>query len=267
MMEKVRAYYNRHYREEDKRLQYHVFELPMTMYFIRLYLPPGAVLFDTACGTGQYARVLSDEGYVLGLNDVSDVNIQHVKEKFAGQENILFIDRSDIMQSKRWEERKWDAILVLGPMYHLLRRDYRISLLQKAATKLKPGGLIFTSFMTRTAALVYGIKNKPEGILHPEGASRLWESGSDSSFVEATEYFEHAYFSNPAEIEPMLREAGLESLHLAGAEGVFGERFELFHDLSEKLQEAWLDFILHHAEEKEMIYNSKHLLSISRKMV
>jgi len=266
-MNDVRDYYNRHFEEEHDRLGYHGFELPVTMHFIRKYLPPGSEVFDTACGTGHYARELLASGYRIGLSDISDVNAENVKNEFSLEEGVLFIDRSDALESNRWKERQWDAVLILGPLYHLISAEKRLSLLKTAEKSLKPGGLVFASFMTRTGALVYGIKNNPQGILYPDGAEKLWKTGTDDRFVEATEYFTGAYFSSPDEIAPMLEEAGLIPLHLAGAEGVFGERFDLFHELNGRLKEAWLAFIIDHCEEKEMVFNSKHLLSVSAKKV
>lgn len=266
-MNDVRDYYNTHFEEEHDRLGYHGFELPVTLHFIKKYLPPGSEIFDTACGTGHYARELLDSGYRIGLNDISDVNTENVRKEFGSDERVLFIDRSDALESRRWRTREWDAVLILGPLYHLIAREKRLRLLKTAERNLKPGGLVFASFMTRTGALVYGIKNNPKGILYPDGAEKLWKTGSDDRFVEATEYFTGAYFSNPSEIAPMLEEANLEPLHLAGAEGVFGERFDLFHQLDGTLKEAWLAFVINHCEEKEMVFNSKHLLSVSAKKV
>lgn len=265
-MENVREYYNRHFREENARLGYHSFELPVTLHFINKHLPAGSEIFDTACGTGHYARTLLEKGYRVGLNDISDVNVKNVRKDLGSEEAVLFVDRSDALESNRWSEREWDAVLVLGPLYHLIAREKRLRLLRLARKNLKKGGLIFASFMTRSGALVYGIKNNPEGIFYPDGAEKLWKTGSDDRFVEATEYFTGAYFSHPSEVNPLIEEAGLKPIHLAGAEGVFGERFDLFHNLSDNLKEAWLNFIIEHCEEKEMVYNSKHLLSVAIKV-
>lgn len=263
-MNDVRKYYNKHHDEEDQRLSYHVFELPLTIRFIRRYLPEQSMIFDTACGTGRYAGEFLDDNMLLGLNDLSDQEIDLVRERYGDHQNVLFIDQGDILESKRWHEYKWDAVLILGPLYHLVSREQRLKLLRKAASAVKKDGLVFSSFMTRTGALIYGIKNNPNGIRYPDGAEKLWEDGTDTRFIEETEEFTNAYFSHPDEIEPLLKEAGLESLHLAGAEGVFGERFELFHSLKEDLQHAWMEFIFKHCEENEMICHSKHILSIAR---
>ncbi|MCF8234740.1 MAG: methyltransferase domain-containing protein [Bacteroidales bacterium] len=265
-MEKVRKYYNRHRAEEDKRLDYHVFEMPVTRHFINQYISPGEEIFDASCGTGHYAEALIRDGYKLGLNDLADENIRIVKERLGGNPNILFIERSEALESKGWEKRNWDAVLLMGPLYHMISREKRLMLLKRAAASLNPGGFVFSAFMTRSAALVYGLKNNPEGINYPDGAEKLWQTGADNHFVEGTEAFTNAYFVHPSEINPLMAEAGLKPLHLAGAEGVFGERFDLYHNLNPELKKKWLNFIVRYCEDEEMVANSKHLLSVARKI-
>jgi hypothetical protein len=113
--------------------------------------------------------------------------------------------------------------------------------------------------------MVYGVKNNPRGILHPDGVEMLWRTGADERFVEATDLFVSAYFSHPEEINPLIEKAGLEPLHLAGVEGIFGERFELYHQLEERLKKPWMDFIIKHCEDPYMVCQAKHLLSVARK--
>lgn len=264
-MDEVRKYYNGHLHEEDKRLKYHAFELPVTMHFLKQHLSRGAKIFDTACGTGHYAKALIKEGYYVGLNDLSEKNIELSKQRLDGNSKILFYERSDVLETNAWSKYEWDAIFILGPLYHMLSKEKRLRLLSLANKYLKPGGYLFASFMSRIGALVYGLKNNPEGILYRDGVRKLWKTGFDDSFIGSTESFVNAYFSSPDEIPPLFERAGLKILHLAGVEGIFGERFELFHGLNEELQKAWMDFIIDHCQEGEMICNSKHLLAVARK--
>ncbi len=265
MQEEVRKYYNQHSKEEDRRLDAHPFELPVTMHFIKKYLSPGEHLFDVACGTGRVAKELMGKGYFVGLNDISDENVEMAKKRLDSHRNLLFIDRADALESPRWEEKKWGGILILGPLYHLSSKEKRLKLLSLAKEHLRPGGFVFSAFMTRTGALVYGLKHNPKGILYPEGAKKLWETGTDEKFIEETENFTHAYFSHPEEINPLIEEAELEPLHLAGAEGPFGERFELYHSLEEDLKKPWMNFVINHCEDPHLVQQSKHLLSVARK--
>ncbi|MFO7575355.1 MAG: class I SAM-dependent methyltransferase [Bacteroidales bacterium] len=261
----VRDYYNEHVKEEDERLNKHSFEIPVTLSFINRYLKPGDKIFDVACGTGRIARELLDEGYLLGLNDLSDKNIELVKKRLQGRQNVLFIENNDALERNGWGKTQWDGILILGPLYHIISREKRLKVLELAYQHVKPGGYVFSSYMTRIGAMVYGVKKKPDGILHKNGVKKLWETGTDDRFVGATEWFVNAYFAHPEEVNPLIKKAGLTPIHLAGAEGIFGERFELYHQMEEKLKKPWMDFIIEHCEDPRMVCQAKHLLSVARK--
>lgn len=261
----VRNYYNDHVKEEDRRLDEHPFEVPLLMRYVKKYLTPGSCIFDVACGTGRIGKIMLTQGYFMGFNDLSDKNIELVRNRVSNNRNLLFIERSDALNSKNWNRRQWDAIFILGPLYHMISEDKRHKLLKLAIENLKPGGYVFSSFMTRVGAMVYGIKNNPQGILYPDGALKLWQTGTDDRFVESTEYFTNASFSHPEEINPMLQKIGLQPLHLAGAEGFFGERFELFHSMDDSLKKEWIKFIIENCEDNHIVQLSKHLLSIAKK--
>ena len=265
MHEEVRAYYNEHVNDEDHRLDEHPFEIPVLMYYAAKYLSPGDNIFDVACGTGRIAQQLMRKGYFVGLNDLSDENIRLVKERLGTNRNLLFTERNDALESEGWKKKQWDAILILGPMYHIISESEKVKMLKMAYDNLKAGGHVFASFMTRTGAMIYGLKNNPKGILYPDGATLQWETGTDNRLVEGTEYFTHAHFVHPQEVDALITKAGLTPLHLAGVEGIFGERFELYHRLDDDLKKAWMDFVIKHTEDPHLLEHSKHLLSISQK--
>ncbi len=261
----VRNYYNKHVEDEDHRLMNHPFELPVTMHYVEKYMDPGQALFDVACGTGHIARQLLDKDFKLGLNDLSDKNVELVKQRLGNHLNTLFVGRSDALESNGWQHQLWDGILILGPLYHMISRENRLKVLRKAYHHVKPGGYVFSSFMTRMGAMIYGVKNNPGGISFADGADKLWNTGTDDRFVEATEYFTNAWFCHPEQVQPLIEEVGLQHAHLAGAEGLFGERFELYHQLDEALRQPWMDFVIRHCEDTHMVNQSKHLLSVARK--
>lgn len=266
MTNDVREYYNTHVAEEDRRLDAHPFEIPVMMQFIDRYLEPGNTILDLACGTGRIAEILLRKGFRMGLNDISDKNTALVRKRLGDNPGLLFLTRSDAIENNEmWQGQAWNAILVLGPLYHMISREKRLQMLQRAKALVQPGGYIFSAFMTRTGALEYGLKRNPAGILYEDGVRKLWNTGTDDRFVEATEWFTNAYFAHPEEVNPLIEEAGLTPLHLAGAEGIFGDRFELYHGMDEHLKKPWMDFILENCEDRHMIQNAKHLLSVSKK--
>jgi SAM-dependent methyltransferase len=263
-MDVVKNYYNDHILFEDRRLEENVFELPLTLKYIERYVYPGDKILDISCGTGRYARSLLEKGYLLGLNDLSEKNMELTLERTDKHPNIILSTVSDALDSSIWNAEEWDAILMLGPLYHMIQKRKRLELLKKAQSSVKTNGWVYSAFMSRTAALLYGLKNNPDGIRKANGARKLWKTGTDDDFVEGTQWFTHAYFSFPEDIDPLITDAGLTPVHLAGVEGIFGENMGLFHSLDEELKQQWMDFIIEHCEDIHMVHSSKHLLSVSQ---
>ncbi len=263
MDKEVRQFYNEHSKEEDKRLSYHAFELPVTLHYIQKYVKKGSTILDVACGTGHYAERLLDLGYKLHLSDISDEIISVAKKRLQNREGVLSIERFSSTDEEVWKNDK-DAVMILGSLYHQLEEEERIAQLKLAKKNSRAGTILFCGFMTRTGAAVYGLKHNPEGIENKNGAEKLWTEGTDKNFVEGTENFRHTYFSDPKEIPILFEKAGIELLHLVGIEGIFGERFDLYHRLTKDKQEQWLKFILKHNEEDAMLYTSKHLLAVGK---
>jgi len=263
-MRRVKEYYDTHVAFEDRRLDKNVFELPVTFRYIDKYIRPGDNVLDVACGTGKYALQLLERGVRLGLNDLSDKNMELTMQRVGSHPNLIHTATSNALYSDIWDRELWDAILILGPLYHMTERSDRVRILKRARHALKKEGHLFLGFMSRTAGLLYGVKNNPEGIQKSFGALQFWYTGTDDQFIEATKWFINAYFSFPEEIEPLVREAGLEPLHLAGIEGIFGENMELFHGLDDTLKQDWMNFIIDHCEDIHMIQTSKHHLCVCR---
>lgn len=263
-MKKVKEYYDTHVPFEDRRLEENVFELPVTFRYIDRYVRPGDKVLDVACGTGKYAQKLLDRGVRLALNDLSDKNMELTLQRVGNHSNLIHSSVSDARYSDIWDRELWDAILILGPLYHMSERSDRVKLLQRAKNAVKKDGYLFLAFMSRTAGLLYGVKNNPGGIRKGLGALQFWYNGTDDEFIEATKWFINAYFSFPEEIDPLVREAGLEPLHLAGIEGIFGENMQLFHEMDDGLKQDWMNFIMEHCEDVHMVHSSKHHLCVCR---
>ncbi|MCB2196695.1 MAG: methyltransferase domain-containing protein [Bacteroidetes bacterium] len=260
----VEQYYDSHIFFEDQRLKNNPFEIPITLKYIEKYLKTGDKILDIACGTGTYAEILLKKGFQLGLNDLSENNIKLTHEKVKNHQNILYSSVSNALDAGIWKKELWDAVLILGPLYHLTKKDNRIKILKNAKKYVKRGGYIFSAFMSRTAAMLYGLKNNPEGIQEKQGVFSLWETGTDKNFVEGTEWFTNAYFSFSEEINPFIEEAGLKPLHLIGIEGLFGENMNLYNNLKPNLKKQWFNFIMDHCEDKHLLNYSKHYLSVSQ---
>ncbi|MBO2455342.1 class I SAM-dependent methyltransferase [Actinomadura barringtoniae] len=110
-------------------------------------------------------------------------------------------------------DRSYDAVLLLGPLYHLPERSERVQALREARRVLRPGGPVAAAAISRHAAV---LDLAAVDRLAPE--SRMRETLATGRHDRAIG-FTTAYFHTAEELASELAEAGFEDVRLNGIEG------------------------------------------------
>ena len=129
--------------------------------------------------TTHPAVSLAQLGHKLTLLDVSraelDLAAQHAAEEGVVLDGIHVADASRLFETcpaLLSQVGMFDAVLMLGPLYHLLDEEERVKALRDAGRLLKPGaesgGVLFASFVT-TFGHLRGVARNDPGRLGREG--------------------------------------------------------------------------------------------------
>jgi SAM-dependent methyltransferase len=160
-------------------------------------------------------------------------------------------------------EKRFDAVLLMGPLYHLVVEADRKLALKEAFDRLRAGGIIFSSFIGRFGIMGDLIKNVPAWIEEQAEVRSLPERGKrpdDSPRGGFRGYFAQAY-----EIAPLHEAMGFETLVVAGVEPAISADDESYNKLQGKQRQLWLDLLYEISTEKSIIGASRHLLYIGKK--
>ena len=141
-------YYTNHYRE-DLRFATQAnnqLEWLRTNELLTALLPPRARVLDVGGGLGSYARALATAGHRVRLLDLTPA---HVTAARTGEPPI----DADVADARALPEPDgtFDATLLLGPLYHLLERNDRVTALSEAARVTRAGGLVLAAAISRFA--------------------------------------------------------------------------------------------------------------------
>lgn len=259
----VEAHYDRDPQREWERLERHRTEFAITCLVLDEHLPspPGLVL-DVGAGPGRYALYLTRRGYRVVLVDLSQRSLDLALEK-ATQEGIYLPPplRASATALPADFNQQFDAVLLLGPLYHLLTADERLTAVREARRVLRPGGSVFASFITRFAPLRDAGIHSPQWILdHPERFRTLLEDGLNPAYESSA--FPDSYFIHPDDIVPLMEAGGFETHALQGCEGILAGHEEAVNALDGAAWSAWVALNHRLGREPSLFGAADHLLYV-----
>jgi ubiquinone/menaquinone biosynthesis C-methylase UbiE len=239
-------------------------EFLRTQEVLRRHLPaPSARVADIGGGTGVHAAWLARAGYQV---HVIDLTPRHVDRVLATLGPLGVTAEVGDARHLDLEDRTFDAVLLLGPLYHLTDRSDRLAALAEARRVVRPSGVVAVAAISRFASLFDGLAR---GFLFdPEFRSiveRDLAEGQHRNPGAKAHWFTTAYFHEPDDLRQEIEDAGLELLDLVGLEGLAG--------WLENLDDRWeieeeRDTILYSARvvehEPSVLGLSGHLLAIAR---
>src|SRR5207249_1849236 len=122
-------------RERNRLLTQSRLEFVRTQELLSRFLPaPPAIVLDVGGGPGRYAACLATAGYTVTVLDPVPLHVEQAGA--AGLDAVLGDARS-----LPWEDARADAVLCLGPLYHLRAPHDRLAALTEARRVLRPGGV------------------------------------------------------------------------------------------------------------------------------
>lgn len=274
-MNPVEVHYDRNAEREWERLDRHRTEFAVTCRVLADYLapPPGRIL-DIGGGPGRYTLHLTRLGYRVTLVDLSQrcLDLALAKSVAEGIYLTTPLKGNATALPDRFSDGAenftglFDAVLLMGPIYHLLELEDRTAAVHEAYRVLRPGGLIFASFLTRFAPLRDLAIHSPSWIVDFPGRYRqLMESGLNPAHNEST--FPDSYFAHPDEIEPLMSSGGFHMEFVQGCEGLVAGHEEVVNEVQGDLWDAWVELNYKVGREPTLRGASDHLLYVGSKPV
>jgi S-adenosylmethionine-dependent methyltransferase len=261
----IEQLYDNDPQREWERMERHRTEYAVTMCALRDHLPPPpARVLDCGGGPGHYAIELARLGYEVTLFDLSAENLRLARQRAAeaGVEIVAYA-HGTATDLTRYPDGAFDAVLLMGPLYHLLEADSRWRALDEARRVLSPGGVLFAAFITRYAPIRYYAAHDPTWLVtSPQELGQFLEHGVVSPESAPGSAFV-AYLSRAQEVRPLLREAGYEVRALLGVEGLVSMIEGAVNALQGEAWERWVELNYRVADDATLHGGVEHLLAIA----
>jgi len=259
-------YYNANSELEHTRLERHQLEYDLTWRYLERYLPSVGTILEVGAAAGRYTVELAKRGYQVSAVDMSAGLLEMCRKNLAqtglaGRVELLLADARDLPGAVTGKE--FDAALLMGPLYHLVAEADRKLALQQACERLRPGGVLFSAFISRYGIMCDLIKDHPAWIEEQTEVRSVLEKGRSPDDYPRGGF--RGYFAQVCEIAPLHEALGLETLALVGVEPAISADDESYNKLEGKQRQLWLDLFQEMGAEPSIIGASRHLLYIGRK--
>jgi ubiquinone/menaquinone biosynthesis C-methylase UbiE len=220
--EEIAEHYASGYEQHRLDTQTGRLENERTRDFFRRFLPPApATILDVGGGPGTHACWLARQGYKVHLIDVTPLHVELAKEASLRQPDapLASVGTGDA-RSLPWSDESIDAVLLLGPLYHLTEREDRLKALRQAHRVLRPGGILIGVGISRFASTLDGLRTGFMKDPHfGDIVTQDLKNGQHRNPTGRPEYFMQTFFHHPDELRSETAECGFSVTDIYGLEG------------------------------------------------
>jgi ubiquinone/menaquinone biosynthesis C-methylase UbiE len=263
-MGNIEAFYDAKVDYEWHRLERHKLEYRITSRNLQTFLRPGSRVLDVGGGPGRYSIDLARQGHQVTLLDLSQKNVDFAKARAAeaGAPVAAFV-HGNALDLTRYADNYFDAVLLMGPLYHLVDEKDRQQALAEAYRVLKPDGVLFAAFISRFAVVIDTLKDEPSPLNLDEMRGYLRTGINPGS--DDLEGFTAAYFMHPSAVKPLMEGAGFHTRRISAVEGPVAANEARINQLPDAEFDRWVDLVYELGTDPTMWGATEHLLYVGTK--
>ncbi|MDR2533067.1 MAG: class I SAM-dependent methyltransferase [Oscillospiraceae bacterium] len=261
----VKAHYDADPQKEWDRLAGGKFEFRLASHYMEKHIKPSDSVLDIGGGPGRYSIWLAQKGCDVTLLDLSEQSIEFARNKAAdyGVSIKTFTGDARYISANPKLAKKYDHVLIMGPLYHLVDESDRTGVVRGVISHLKKGGKLFASFISIIGGMVFMLREFPELITLP----------AEQHFVDALvggrsyggDGFTRAFFAYPDSIVPFMEQFPLKKLHLFAQEGISSPFVHRIMPLKQEAIDEWFRISLAVCEKEEFLAYAEHLMYVGEK--
>ncbi len=266
---KIKNYYaqsnekDRLFNDNSGKLEYE-----MTMKILKKYLPQHAKILDLGGGAGVYSFSLAKLGYNVYLADLSKKLIQQaIEENTKKEKKIISCDIVNAVDLTIYENEQFDAVLLFGPLYHLLEKGEREQCLKEVNRVLKSNGMIFASFipyLSGSIAIIDRYFKHPEQV-DANNLDKVFKTGKFNNLSDKG--FQEGYYPTVNEIENLFAKCKFHKIEIKSIRGIGYEKEDNIYSIKEKkIFNKIMDLIEETSNKLEIIEMCGHAMYIGKKL-
>lgn len=226
--------------------------------------PPPATVADVGGGPGRYTDWLVDAGYTVIHRDLVAHHVDQVAARHGSSVDTAVGDARALDLSGE----SVDAVLLLGPLYHLEAAADRNQALAEARRVVRAGGSVYAAAITRWSGRLHGLLVDRMHEVHPAAVDAIEVMEATGELRPFHEASFNGYAHTPAELAHEITASDLDLVSLVALEGLSFALCDLDERLDDPVQrELLLDTLRAVEAVPDLMGLGPHLLATARKQV
>jgi SAM-dependent methyltransferase len=221
----------------------------------------GSIIIDAGGGPGIYSEWLANLGHNVQLVDPVAKHIQQAKKRASRLANPFDAVIGEARHLP-FPDNFADLAILHGPLYHLQKKDDRITAIKEAYRVLKNNGVLLGFAINYTVSAITGLLN---GMIHDEQFYKMCEqelrSGIHNPPANLPGALPEAFFHRPQELKEEVLEGGFTGPRLFAVEGMIWLDGKYFASRSDpKKKEAMMDLVKLTEQDTNLLALSPHMM-------
>jgi S-adenosylmethionine-dependent methyltransferase len=239
----------------------------MTKRMLDRWIPAGARLAEIGVGVGHYSEHVAARGCRIHLIDITQRLLDAAAARLRGaglERQAAGVSRLSATDLSGIDSSSFDAVLLLGPLYHLCEFSDRRRAVEEAARVLKRGGFLYAAGINRLPYFRDQFRQRPQvAVERREFHRQLLSHGNvDPEHVPSLGF---AHLTTAAEFRSLFASL-FEEVLLLGVESFTAAWQASLNGLPAEQVEAWLDLVEQTGTTPEGLGASDHFLFVGRKV-
>lgn len=254
------------YREEDRLTTNNArkIEFITTARILDEHLSGKMKILDCAAGTGIYSFYLADKGHQVTATDITPRHIEIIKDKLKDKKYQMETAVLDAADMSMFGDETFDAVLNMGPFYHLLTEEQRTKCIAETLRVLKKGGLVFTAYIPRYYVFQFAALSDRR-YLDKDLARKIIGTGVLKHDDEKC-FWTDTYYSTADEMEGMYSDNNVKITDHFAQDGLT----PLFSDKADRWTEeefkTWCEYHYSVCRERSILGASNHVVIVGEKL-
>lgn len=249
--ENLKNYYNKFNEEKRLNSRHGKIEFQTTIKYIEKYLKnkKDVKVLDLGAGSGRYSDYLANQGYDVTAVELVKHNVKMIEEK---NKNIKIFEGNAIKLD--FLKEKYDLILIFGPLYHLIKEEDKLKVLENAKNLLNKDGIIMISYIMNDYAIIR------HGFMEQAILNEINKIDEDFKIhQEETDLYSYMKLED---IDRLNKLSNLKRVKIIAQTGLSNHLRLYINKLNDKEFELYLKYHLSVCEKKEYLGTSSHILDI-----